>query len=201
MKLRKLMIPALLSTLFLLQAGPLAQAYSGVYYVKPSSISLRECPANNCAPLLTVYQSEKVEILERTSTGWTRVKLVERSAIGWIPSDFLSYSPDLQDKPVPPYHVNISSLDLRDKPNPNANVVVTLHFNDPVEMLGVGTSGWAQVRDLRSSQVGYAPPKYLSSGSLNHPKSSHRRRAPARQAPPKEEKPAPAETPKLPSPM
>ena len=201
MQLRKLMIPALLSTLFWLQAGPLAQAYSGVYYVKPSSISLRECPANNCAPLLTVYQSEKVEILERTSTGWSRVKLVERPAIGWIPSDFLSYSPDLQDKPVPPYHVNISSLDLRDKPNPNANVVITLHFNDPVEMLGVGTSGWAQVRDLRTSLVGYAPPKYLSSGPVGSPKSSHRRRAPARKAAPQEEKPAPEETPKLPSPM
>ncbi len=201
MKLRKLMIPALLSTLFLLQAGPLAQAYSGVYYVKPSSVSLRECPANDCAPLLTVYQSEKVEILERTSTGWSRVKLVERPAIGWIPNDFLSYSPDLQDKPVPPYHVNISSLDLRDKPNPNANVLITLHFNDPVEMLGVGTSGWAQVRDLRSSLVGWADPRYLSSAPLNSPKSSHRRRAPARKPAPKEEKKAPEETPKLPSAM
>ena len=73
MKLRKLIVPALLSMWFLLQTGPLAQGYSGVYYVKPSSVSLRECPANNCAPLLTVYQSEKVEILERTSTGWSRV--------------------------------------------------------------------------------------------------------------------------------
>ena len=201
MKLRKLMIPALLGTLLLLQAGPLAQAYSGIYYVKPSSVSLRECPANDCAPLLTVYQSEKVEILERTTTGWSRVKLVERPAIGWIPNDFLSYSPDLQDKPVPPYHVNISSLDLRDKPNPNANVLITLHFNDPVEMLGVGTSGWAQVRDLRSSLVGWADPRYLSSAPVNSPKSSHRRRAPVRKSAPKEEKKAPEETPKPPSAM
>lgn len=200
MKLRKLMMPALLSTWILLQAGPLAQAYSGVYYVRPSSISLRECPADNCAPLLTVYQGEKVEILERTNTGWTRVKLVERPAIGWISSAFLSYSPDLQDKPVPPFHVNISSLDLRDKPNPNANVVLTLHFNDPVEMLGV-SSGWAQVRDLQTSQVGWADPRYLSSVSLDSPRSSHRRRAPARKAVPREEKPAPEETPKPPSPM
>jgi uncharacterized protein YgiM (DUF1202 family) len=202
MKLRRLMLPALLSTLLLLPAGPVAQAYSGVYYVKPSSVSLRECPANDCAPLLTVYQSEKVEILERTSTGWSRVRLVERAAIGWIPNDFLSYSPDLQDKPVPSYHVNINSLDLRDKPNPNANVIITLHFNDPVEMLGVGTSGWAQVRDLRSSQVGWADPRYLTAAPLNAPKSSYRRRAPARKpAPKEEEQKAPEETPKPPSAM
>jgi uncharacterized protein YgiM (DUF1202 family) len=201
MKLRKLLIPALLSTWFLLQAGPLAQAYSGFYYVRPTSVSLRECPANECAPLLTVYQSEKVEILERTSTGWSRVRLAERSAIGWIPSDFLSYSPDLKDKPVPPYHVNISSLDLRDQPNPNANILITLHFNDPVEMLGVGTSGWAQVRDLRSSLVGWADPRYLSSAPVKYPKSSQRRRAPARKPVPKEDEKAPEESPKLPSAM
>lgn len=199
MKLRKLLIPALLSTFFLLQAGPLAQAYSGYYYVKPSSISLRECPDNDCAPLLTVYQSEKVVILERTST-WSRVRLVERSAIGWIPNDLISYSPDLQDKSVPPYHVNISSLEIREKPNPNANVLITLRFNDPVEMLGV-SSGWAQVRDLRSSVVGWVDPRYISSAPLNSPKSSHRRRAPARKSAPKEEKQTPEETPKLPSPM
>jgi uncharacterized protein YgiM (DUF1202 family) len=201
MKLRKLMIPALLSTWFLLQPGTLAQAYSGFYYVRPSSVSLRECPANDCALLLTVYQSEKVEILERTTTGWSKVRLVERSALGWIPSDFLSYSPDLKDKPVSSYYVNISSLDIRDKPNPNANILITLHFNDPVEMLGVGTSGWAQVRDLRSSLVGWAAPRYLSSAPFNAPKSSYRRRAPARKAVPKEEEKAPEETPKLPSPM
>ncbi len=214
MKLRKLMIPALLMTLFLWQSVPLAQAYSGYYYVKPSSISLRECPGNECAPLLTVYQGEKAEILERTATGWTRVKLVERPAIGWIRNEFISYSPDLQDKPVPPYHVNTGSLDLRDKPNPNANVVVTLRFNDPVEMLGV-SSGWAQVRDLRTSVVGWADPRYLSSASLSQPRSTHRRRvrprkpepkeeqpAPQEEQPaPQEEQPAPAATPKLPSPM
>ena len=61
----------------------------------------------------------------------------------------------------------LAVLTLRDKPNPNANVLITLHFNDPVEMLGVGTSGWAQVRDLRSSVVGWAAPRYLSSAPLN----------------------------------
>jgi uncharacterized protein YgiM (DUF1202 family) len=200
MKLRKVIIPALPSLLILLLFCTLVQAYSGYYYVKPSSVSLRECPANECAPLLTVYQGDQVEILERSSTGWSKVRQVGRSAIGWIPSDFLSYSPDLKDKPVPPYHVNISSLDLRDKPNPNANVLITLHFNDPVEMLGVGLSGWAQVRDLGSSQVGWVDPRYLSSAPLSHPKSSQRRRAPARKAAPQEEK-APEEAPKPPRPM
>jgi uncharacterized protein YgiM (DUF1202 family) len=200
MKTERFIFPVWLSALVLLLASSWAQAYSGFYYVKPTEVSLRECPAYTCAPLLTVYQSEKVEILERTDKGWSKVRLAERSAIGWIPSGLLSYSPDLKDKPVPPYHVNISSLDVRDKPNPNANVIATLRFNDPVEMLGVGLSGWAQIRDLQSSMVGWVDPRYLSASPLSSPRSSPRRRVPARKAAPKEEK-APEEAPKSPNAM
>lgn len=203
MKLWKVILPAWLSLLILLLAGSLVQAYSGFYYVIPSSMSLRECAANDCAALVTVYQGDKVEILERTGTGWSRVRLVDRPVIGWIPNDFLSYSPDLKAKPAPPYYVNTSSVALRGKPNPNANVLTTLNLNDQVEMLGVGLSGWAQVRDLRSSVVGWVDPRNLSRVSQSSPESSPRRRAPARKAPPKEkkEKQAPEEAPKVPSAM
>jgi len=200
MKLRRWIIPVLLSLWFWLPAGSSAHAYSGQYYVIPSSAPLRECAGHECSVLLTAYQGERVEILERTSAGWSRVRLVERSGIGWIPSDWLSYSPDLQTKAVPPYYVNISSLPLRDYPSPSAKILLMLNFNDPVEMLGVGASGWAQVRDLRSSTVGWAPPRYLSASPPRSPKSAPRRRAPARKAPPKEEK-APAESPAGPSAM
>jgi len=190
MKLRKLIIPVLLSPLILVLASALAQAYSGYYYVIPASAPLRECAAPECDVLLTAYQGDRVEILERTSTGWSRVRLVDRSGIGWIPSDLLTYSAGTPSKPVPTYYVNISSLTLHDGPSPNSNSLTTLHFNDPVEMLGVGASGWAQVRDLRSNKMGWVPPRYLSSVPLSHPKSSPRRRAPARKAP-KEEAPEP----------
>jgi uncharacterized protein YgiM (DUF1202 family) len=200
MKLRNFIIPVLLSPLLLLLASPLVYAYSGYYYVIPTSVPLRECAANECDVLLTAYQGDRVEILERTSTGWSRVRLVDRSGIGWIPNDLLTYSPGTTPKPMSPYYVNINSLSLRDYPTPDSKVLTTLHFNDAVEMLGVGSSGWAQVRDLRSSVVGFVPPRYLSSVPLSYPKSSPRRRAPARKAAPKEEK-APQEAPASPSAM
>ena len=191
MKLRKLIIPVLLSSLILLLTSALAQAYSGYYYVMPNSVPLRECAAPECDTLLTAYQGERVEILERASTGWSRVRLVDRSGIGWIPSNLLTYSPGTTPKPVPTYYVNINSLTLRDGPSPDSNPLTTLHFNDPVEMLGVGASGWAQVRDLRSNTMGWVAPRYLSSAPVSHPKSSRRRRAPARKKAPQEEPPPP----------
>lgn len=196
--LRKLMIPVLLSPLMLLLACPLVQAYSGYFYVIPTSAPLRECAGQECDVLLTAYQGDKVEILERTSTGWSRVRLVDRTGIGWIPSQLLSYSPDLKAKPVSPYHVNTSSLPLQQHPDPDSKVLKMLHFNDQVEMLGT-SSGYAQVRDLESSIVGWVLPRYLSSGAASTPKSPRRRR-PARKAPAPEEK-APAETPAPPSAM
>jgi len=189
MKLRIFLFPIFLSPLLLALASPLAHAYSGHYYVIPNSVPLRTCPSQGCDTLLTAYQGEKVEILERTGI-WSRVSFVDRTGIGWMPSDLLSYSPDLRTGPRATYYVNKSSLTLHDEPTPKSRVVTTLGFNDPVEMLGVGASGWAQVRDLRSSIVGFTPPRYLSSQPLRSPKSStRRRRAPAPKAPPKEEPP------------
>ncbi len=199
MMLRKLMITVLLIPLMLLLACPLVHAYSGYFYVIPTSAPLRECAAPECDVLLTAYRGDKVEILERTSTGWSRVRLVDRTGIGWIPSDWLSYSPDLQAKPTPLSYVNTSSLPLLEHPDPDAKVLAMLHLNDQVEMLGT-SAGYAQVRDLQSSKVGWVLPRYLSSVSSSTPKSSRRRRAPARKAPPKEEK-APTETPTPPSAM
>lgn len=191
MKLSKIILVVLIP-LNLLLASQVANAYSGFFYVIPTSAPLRECAGRECDVLLTAYQGDKVEILERTSTGWSRVRLVDRTGIGWIPSDQLSFSPDLKAKGVPSYYVNSDSLALKDGPSPNSNVITMLHFNDAVEMLGVSASGWAQVRDLSSSKVGWVPPRYLSPAPLSSPKSSSRRRAPARKPPPKEEKaPAP----------
>jgi hypothetical protein len=176
-------------------------AWADDFYVIPGGGVGTRITSLPYAALLTVYRGEEVEILERMSTGWSKVRLVDRSAIAWIPSDFLSCSSDLRAVPVPPYYVNVSSVPLRDKPNPNANVLTTLHFHDPVEMLGVGPSGWAQVRDLRSSRLGWVEPRYLSPDPPSYPGSSPPRRAPARKAPPKEENKAPEETPSPPSPM
>jgi len=185
------MVPLWLSPLLLVLAVTLLQAYSGHYYVIPTSAPLREHASHNADVLLTVYQGDRVEILERTGGGWSRVRVADRAGMGWIPSDWLSYSPDLRAKPMPTYYVNTGSLALHDAPNPRAGVITTLRFNDPVEMLGVGASSWAQVRDLRSNRVGWVPPRYLSPTPAGQPKSSRRGRAPARKpAPQKEEPPA-----------
>jgi SH3-like domain-containing protein len=163
--LRRLMIPAWMSLMLVLLVSPGVQAYSGYFYVIPKSAPLRECASPGCEVLLTVYQGDKVEILERTPSGWSQVRLVDKPAgIGWIPSDWLSISPDRTVVTLPTYHVNASSVSLYLHPRPESQVLATLHRNDAVEMMGVGTSGWAQVRVRQSNLVGWVAPRYLSPG-------------------------------------
>lgn len=188
MKPSTVLILVLLSPLLLGLGGPPAHAFSGHYYIIPSSVPLRTCASPACDTLLTAYQGERVEILEKTPAGWARVRFVDRQGIGWMLSDSLSYSPDLRTKPKSTYYVNRSSITLYNEPTSNSDVLGTLRFNEPVEMLGVGASGWAQVRVLQTSKVGWVPPRYLSSAPFEYPRSTPRRRVPKKQAP-KEEPP------------
>jgi uncharacterized protein YgiM (DUF1202 family) len=190
MKLGQAIIPWLLSALLLLSASFPAAAFSGYFYIIPTAVPLRECPSPHCDVLLTVYRGNKVQILERTSAGWSKVRLVEKSASGWIPSGLLSFSPDLKPQAPPHYYVNTSSLALHAHPSPNAPVIAYLHFNEPVEMLGV-MSGFAQVRKLHTSKVGFVWPRYLSTSPLRNPRAARRHRAPHRQAPREKTPPPP----------
>jgi uncharacterized protein YgiM (DUF1202 family) len=182
MKLVKAIIPLLLGALLVIAADHAARAFSGYFYVIPTSVSLRECASPHCDVLLTAYRGDKVEILARTSTGWSRVRLVDKTGTGWMPSDLLSFSPDLQAKAPPHYYVNQNTVALRAHPRPNASVLAYLHFNEPVEMLGV-SSGYAQVRELKGSQVGWVWPRYLSNSPVKYPRTKRRHRAPRHKAP------------------
>jgi uncharacterized protein YgiM (DUF1202 family) len=187
MKLVKGVIPVLLGALLVITAHHVSRAFSGYFYVIPTSVSLRECASPHCDVLLTAYRGDKVEILARTGTGWSKVRMVDRSGTGWMPSDLLSFSPDLRAKAPPHYYVNQNTVALRAHPRPSAGVLAYLHFNEPVEMLGV-TSGYAQVRELKTSQVGWVWPRYLSSRPLRAPARARHHRAP-RHAPVKEKVP------------
>jgi uncharacterized protein YgiM (DUF1202 family) len=186
MKLGRVLIPLLAGTLLVIAASQTVEAYSGYFYVIPSSVALRECASPECDVLLTAYRGDKVEILERTSTGWSRVRLVNKTGIGWMRSDQLSFSPDLKSTAPPHYYVNTNTLALRAHPDPHASVLGYLHFNEPVEMLGT-FSGYAQVRELKTSKVGFVLPRYLSQSPVKvHRSRRHRapRKAPKPPEPP-----------------
>jgi uncharacterized protein YgiM (DUF1202 family) len=259
----------ILMALTLLSACETPAPYTGppvvFYYVSPTMTFLRSCPSygEECYVVETVYSGDRVELLERTDYGWSRVRLERTGAIGWMPSDLLSLSPlpptyyvsmssvylrdcadyncrarellhrgdrvekldqdyrgwwrvvslrtrntgwvpaaALSPQPGPPYYyVDVSSLALRAGPSTGTRIITTLHLNDRVEMLGLGPTGWAQVRDLRTNIIGWVAARYLETFPVAYPRSVPRKRAPAQKAAPEESQPAPSEQPpKAPAP-
>jgi uncharacterized protein YgiM (DUF1202 family) len=85
---------------------------------------------------------------------------------GWIPASAAAPSPG------PPYfYVAVNGLALRAGPSTGNRILTTLRLNDRVEMLGMSSGGWAQVRDLRTNIIGWVAGRYLESFQVSHPRS------------------------------
>jgi uncharacterized protein YgiM (DUF1202 family) len=154
------------------------------YYVAYNTVQLRECADYNCRALETLYRGDRVEKVDQDYRGWWRVMSYKSRNTGWIPASAVS------SRPGPPYfYVDVSSLAFRSGPGTSYRMIGTLSLNQQVEMLGMGPSGWAQVRDVRSGRIGWVASRYLESIPVSHPRPVPRKRpAPKggeKQAPPK----------------
>jgi uncharacterized protein YgiM (DUF1202 family) len=136
------------------------------YYVSYQNIYLRECGDYNCRALELLLRGDRVEKLEQDSRGWWRVRSAKTGAVGWIPASAVS------SRPGPPYYyVNVTSLTLRTGPSTSSKALGTLGFNEQVEMLGMGPTGWAEVRQTRTNLIGWVAAKYLESYPVPRPKA------------------------------
>jgi uncharacterized protein YgiM (DUF1202 family) len=152
------------------------------YYVAYQNVYLRECGDYNCRALELLLRGDRVEKLDQDTRGWWRVTSLKTRTIGWIPASALS------PRPGPPfYYVNVSSLVLRAGPSTGNKALATLNFNKQVEMLGMGPTGWAQVRDTRTGLIGWVAARYLEAYPVPYPKTAPKKKSPAKKGAPGEE--------------
>jgi uncharacterized protein YgiM (DUF1202 family) len=86
---------------------------------------------------------------------------------------------------------------LRSGPSTANKALTTLRLNSQVELLGMGSGGWAQVREVPSGIIGWVAFRYLETFPVSYPKTPAKRRAPAKKGAPEE----PEEAPKAPKAM
>jgi uncharacterized protein YgiM (DUF1202 family) len=160
-----------------------------IYYVAMNSVYLRDCADYNCRALGLLQRGDQVEKIDQDYRGWWRVTALKNRITGWLPASALS------PRPGPPYfYVAVSSLALRAGPSTANRTLATLSLNNQVEMLGMGPSGWAQVRDLRTSTIGWVAARYLESFPVTYPRPTPKaRKSTGKAAPEEKEPPAPAE--------
>ncbi|MBM4273786.1 MAG: hypothetical protein FJ134_04875 [Deltaproteobacteria bacterium] len=154
------------------------------YYVAATTIYLRECADYNCRALELLYRGDRVEKIDQDYRGWWRVNSFKSRNVGWIPASAVS------PQPGPPfYYVAISSLALRSGPSTANKMVTSLSLNTQVELLGMGPSGWAQVRVVPSGLIGWVSFRYLETFPVPYPKAAPAKRKSPKAAPEKEEAP------------
>ena len=169
-------------------------ALPATYYVSMNNVYLRDCADYNCRSLELLYRGDRVEKIDQDNRGWWRVTSSKTRTTGWIPVSAVS------PRPGPPYYyVNVSSLALRAGPSTSHRTLTTLHLNNQVEMLNMGPTGWAEVRDLRTNIIGWAAARYLETFPVTHPKAAPapaKRKAPSKKGAPEEPEEAPKAGPK-----
>lgn len=124
------------------------------YYVSPSTTFLRSCPSygDECVIVATVYSGDRVELLDRSDYGWSRVRLDRSGAVGWIPSDLLSLSP------LPAtYYVTMNNVYLRECGDHNCRALELLYRGDRVEKIDQDNRGWWRVTSFKTRATGWIP--------------------------------------------
>ncbi|MEW6386493.1 MAG: SH3 domain-containing protein [Thermodesulfobacteriota bacterium] len=165
---------------------------TATYYIASVNEYLRECSDYNCRPIEMLVRGDRVEKRDQDYRGWWRVVSLKSGNLGWIPVLAVS------ERPGPPfYYVNVSSLALRAGPSTANRIIATLGFNEQVEILGMGPSGWAKVRDVPRGIIGWVAGRYLEAFPVPAPRRAPvKKKAPAKKAAPEKEEAPKPEAPK-----
>ena len=134
--------------------------------------------------------------LRRTLTGLALGVMALTLFMGCVePGPPMPPPPMMVTPPPPPsptlYFVTVSGLALREGPTTSATQIGTLQFNDAVELLETN-GGWARVADVSRDRTGWASMRYLQPMPAERARTVPRRRP----APPPQETPQPAGSPK-----
>lgn len=155
------------------------------FYVAWTSVYMRDCADYNCRAVKLLHRGDRVDKLEEDYRGWWRVRSMATGISGWIPAAAAAPSPG------PPYfYVAVNSLALRSGPSTGNRILTTLPLNNQVEMLGMNSGGWSQVRDTRTSIIGWVAARYLESFQVSYPRPVPKKRSPAKKAAPEGAAPA-----------
>jgi uncharacterized protein YgiM (DUF1202 family) len=161
----------------LLSLKPVAAVFS----ISGASVYSRECADYNCRGIELLRRGDQVEKIDQDERGWWRVVALKSRRTGWIPVS--AVTPQLG--PIYKY-VSVRGLALRSGPGTSFRAISTLDLNDQVKILTMGSSGWAQVQDVRRKITGWCATGYLKSAPVSSSRQLHRKPAKRRASPRKE---------------
>lgn len=132
-----------------------------IYYSIPTVSYLRECPAYDCQVVTTIFNADKVKVLEKNDAGWWHVQSAQDQKIGWTQRDLLSEIPLITQK----YYVAADALPLRDSPNEDVVSRKLLGYGEAVQKIDEKDDWW-RVLVEKDKSIGWIPAKMASATPL-----------------------------------
>ena len=129
------------------QDSPQKFLKSGMAWIDASALNVRSAPSLSAPSVASFAEGQIVEVLQ-TRDNWARVR--SQGVEGWVSQDYLRMGHSAW--------VNVSILNVRDKPNPNAEVLYKLVYNQRVLVLNERET-WAFV--LTDQDEGWVAKQYL----------------------------------------
>ena len=149
------------SMLFVMGAGK-AHATGNIGEVTANSLNVRSGPSTSNSIIGGLKRGAKVDIIS-SEDGW--YKIAYRNTTGWVSGDYVAIKSSDDSSTDTPSTTNkklisTASLNVRSGGSTSYKIIGYIGKNKTVEMLGVASSGWYQVK-LNDGTVGYASNKYL----------------------------------------
>jgi uncharacterized protein YgiM (DUF1202 family) len=148
------------------------------YYSVPTVSYLRECPAYDCQVVTTIFNADKVKVLEKNDAGWWHVQSALDQKIGWTQRDLLSEIPLITQK----YYVAADQLPLRDSPNEDVVSRKLLGYGEAVQKIDEKDDWW-RVLVEKDKSLGWIPAKMASATRLESLENSAKADAGALETP------------------
>ncbi|CEI73404.1 MULTISPECIES: SH3 domain-containing protein [Romboutsia] len=146
--------------------------------ITTAALNIRSGPSTSYGIITKVYEGNKVEILEKSSNGWYKVKL-SNGKIGWGSGSYISLSDSSAGSgnnannggeistPVTGKKgtITTAALNIRSGPSTSYGVITKAYQGDRVDILE-SSNGWYKVK-LSNGKVGWGSSSYISLSNSN----------------------------------
>ena len=129
------------------------------YGVTTANLNMRSSTSTSSSIIATIPKGTKIEIIEKTSSTWYKVKYNNKT--GYVSSQYVTLNNDSSQPPTNiTYGVTTTNLNMRSSASTSSSIIATIPKGTKIEILEKNSNGWYKVK--YNNKTGYASSDYIN---------------------------------------
>ncbi|MEG0050857.1 MAG: SH3 domain-containing protein [Terrisporobacter sp.] len=132
------------------------------YGVTTANLNMRKSASTSSSIITTIAKGSKIEIIEKTSSSWYKVKYSGKT--GYVSSEYVNLNSNSNDNNTPStsakYGVTTDNLNMRESDSTSSSIITTIKKGTKVEIIEKTSSSWYKIK--YSGKTGYVSSKYIT---------------------------------------